>query len=91
LAKVAVQCCADTFVVNQSLVLRINICGANRHCAKRQNVKGKLNIFALYLKKLNMSKETIKLILNMMKTKIISKEENPNSLKYLRIKLRTRS
>mgnify|MGYP006990010290 CR=1 FL=1 len=31
LAKVAVQCCADTFVVNQSLVLRINICGENRH------------------------------------------------------------
>ena len=26
LAKVAVQCSADTFVVNQSLVLRINIC-----------------------------------------------------------------
>ncbi len=31
LAKVAVQCTADTFVVNQSLVLRINICGENRH------------------------------------------------------------
>ncbi len=31
LAKVAVQCSADTFVVNQSLVLRINICAANRH------------------------------------------------------------
>ena len=31
LAKVAVQCSADTFVVNQSLVLRINICGKNRH------------------------------------------------------------
>ena len=31
LAKVAVQCPADTFVVNQSLVLRINICGKNRH------------------------------------------------------------
>lgn len=31
LAKVAVQCPADTFVVNQSLVLRINICGENRH------------------------------------------------------------
>jgi len=26
LAKVAVQCSADTFVVNQSLVLRINSC-----------------------------------------------------------------
>ena len=31
LAKVAVQFSADTFVVNQSLVLRINICGKNRH------------------------------------------------------------
>ena len=42
LAKVAVQCSADTFVVNQSLVLRINICGKNRHlrqAAKRQLVK----------------------------------------------------
>lgn len=42
LAKVAVQCSADTFVVNQSLVLRINICGKNRHlrqAAKRQVVK----------------------------------------------------
>jgi len=29
--KVAVQCSADTFVVNQTLVLRINICGKNRH------------------------------------------------------------
>ena len=42
LAKVAVQCSADTFVVNQSLVLRINICGENRHlrqARKRQDVK----------------------------------------------------
>ena len=31
LAKVAVQCSAATFVVNQSLVLRINICDENRH------------------------------------------------------------
>jgi hypothetical protein len=31
LAKVAVQYSAVTFVVNQSLVLRINICGENRH------------------------------------------------------------
>ena len=31
LAKVAVQRSADTFVVNQTLVLRINICGENRH------------------------------------------------------------
>jgi len=41
LAKVAVQCSADTFVVNQTFVLRINICGKNRHlrqAAKRQTV-----------------------------------------------------
>jgi hypothetical protein len=31
LAKVAVQYSADTFVVNQTLVLRINICAKNRH------------------------------------------------------------
>ena len=37
LAKVAVQCSADTFVVNQSLVLRINICGENRHLRQAQN------------------------------------------------------
>ena len=30
LAKVAVQCSADTFAINQSLVLRINICIENR-------------------------------------------------------------
>ena len=28
--KLAVQCSADTFVVNQTFVLRINICGENR-------------------------------------------------------------
>jgi hypothetical protein len=28
--KLAVQCSADSFVVNQSLVLRINICGKKR-------------------------------------------------------------
>jgi len=31
LAKVAVHSSAYTFVVNQRLVLRINICGENRH------------------------------------------------------------
>jgi len=31
LAKVAVQCSADTFVVKESSVLRINFCGENRH------------------------------------------------------------
>ncbi len=30
LAKVAVQCSGDTFVVNQTLVLRMYICGKNR-------------------------------------------------------------
>jgi hypothetical protein len=28
--KLAVQCSADSFVVNQTFVLRINICGKNR-------------------------------------------------------------
>ena len=37
LAKVAVQCSADKFVVNQSLVLRINICGDNRHLRQARN------------------------------------------------------
>jgi hypothetical protein len=37
LAKVAVQCSAETFVVNQSLVLRINICGENRHLRQARN------------------------------------------------------
>jgi hypothetical protein len=37
LAKVAVPCSADTFVVNQSLVLRINICGENRHLHQARN------------------------------------------------------
>ena len=31
LAKVAVSFSADTFVVTESSVLRINICGENRH------------------------------------------------------------
>ena len=37
LAKVAVQCSADTYVVNQTLVLRINICGENRHLRQAAN------------------------------------------------------
>ncbi|MBK7797568.1 MAG: hypothetical protein IPJ53_00500 [Saprospiraceae bacterium] len=37
MAKVAVQCYADTFVVNQSLVLRINIYGENRHLRQARN------------------------------------------------------
>jgi hypothetical protein len=37
LAKVAVHCSADTFAFNQSLVLRINICGENRHLRQAPN------------------------------------------------------
>ncbi len=37
LAKVAVQCYEDIFVVNQSLVLRINIFGENRHLRQARN------------------------------------------------------
>ena len=37
LAKVAVQCSADIFLVNQTLILRINICGENRHLRKARN------------------------------------------------------
>jgi hypothetical protein len=37
LAKVAVQFSADTFVVNQTFVLRINICGENRHLRQAPN------------------------------------------------------
>ena len=40
LAKVAAQCSADTFVVYQSLVLRINICGENRHLRQARNRYG---------------------------------------------------
>lgn len=39
MAKVAVQCSADTFVVNQSLVLRINICDENRHLRQAREHK----------------------------------------------------
>jgi len=39
LAKVAVQYSADTFMVYQSLVLRINICGKNRHLRQARNRK----------------------------------------------------
>jgi len=37
LAKVAVKCSADSFVVNQTLVLRINIRGENRHLRQARN------------------------------------------------------
>jgi hypothetical protein len=42
LAKVAFQCSADRFVVNQSLVLRINICGENRHLRQARNRYGQV-------------------------------------------------
>lgn len=37
LAKVEVQCFADTFVVNHSLVLHINICGENPDFRQARN------------------------------------------------------
>ena len=37
LLKGVVQCSADTFVVNQSLVFRINICGENRNLHQARN------------------------------------------------------
>ena len=42
LAKVAVQCSADTVVFNQSLVLRINICGENRHLRQARKRYGQV-------------------------------------------------
>ena len=42
LAKVAVQSSADSFVVNQTLVLRINICGKNRHLRQARNRYGQV-------------------------------------------------
>ena len=37
LTKVAVEFSADTFVVNKTIVLRINICGENRHLRQVAN------------------------------------------------------
>jgi hypothetical protein len=37
LAKVAVQCSADTFLVKESSALHINICGTNRHLLQAAN------------------------------------------------------
>ena len=46
LVKVAVQSSADSFVLNQTLVLRINICGENRHLRQAPNrqISGICNI-----------------------------------------------
>jgi hypothetical protein len=40
--KLAVQCSADTFVVNQTLVLRMNICGKNRQLLEAANRYGQV-------------------------------------------------
>ncbi|MBP7641996.1 MAG: hypothetical protein KA767_01590 [Saprospiraceae bacterium] len=48
LAKVVVQCSADTFVVNECLVLRINICSENRHFRQARNRYASLNNTNLY-------------------------------------------
>jgi len=50
LAKVAVQCSADTFVVNQNLVLRINICGENRHLRQARNRYGQYQFGEIVVK-----------------------------------------
>jgi hypothetical protein len=42
LEKVAVQCSADIFVVNQSLVLRMNICGENRQLRQARKTLGNI-------------------------------------------------
>ena len=49
LAKVAVQCFADTFVVNQSLVLRMNICGENRHLRQARKRYGQVYWMTSYI------------------------------------------
>jgi hypothetical protein len=38
LVKVAFKCSYDTFMVNQTLVLRINICAENRHLRQAPNL-----------------------------------------------------
>ena len=40
--KLAVQCSVDTFVVNQTLVLRINIYGENRHLRQARKRYGQV-------------------------------------------------
>jgi hypothetical protein len=63
LAKVAVQCSADTFVVNQSLVLRINICGENRHLRQARKRNGKYEKDDVTYKR-ELPKENFKIILD---------------------------
>jgi hypothetical protein len=74
LAKVAVQCSADTFVVNQTLVLRINICGENRHLRQARNRYGQ--VIPTENKKIRC------LFKKILKKKINKKNlENPKNLK----------
>jgi len=54
--KLAVQCSADTFTVNQSLVLRMSLCGKNRQLLVAEKV---VSIF----KQFTMSKFAINFII----------------------------
>lgn len=50
LAKVAVTCPADSFVVNQTLVLRMKFCAENRHLRQAQKrYCNELFIFAMVI------------------------------------------
>ncbi|NMB95742.1 MAG: hypothetical protein GYA02_03895 [Clostridiaceae bacterium] len=50
LAKVAVTCPADSFVVNQTLVLRMKFCAKNRHLRQAQKrYCNELFIFAMVI------------------------------------------
>jgi hypothetical protein len=51
LAKMAVTCLAHSFVVNQSLVHRINICGKNRHLRKGRNITKHIKTTAMKTRK----------------------------------------
>jgi hypothetical protein len=54
LAKVAVQFSADTLVVNQTLVLRINICGENRYLRQARSRCNQLNKHPANYKKIDL-------------------------------------
>ncbi len=43
-AKAVVQCSAETFVVNQTLVFQIKFCGENRHLRQPETVISNLKI-----------------------------------------------
>jgi len=59
LAKVAVQCSAGTFVVNQSLVLRINICGENRHLRQARKRYAQILEFVISINLVNLIKRDL--------------------------------